>query len=425
MVEKLLTRFAAEEVAELAATFRVVIIGGARQVGKSTLAVSQLGRRAQQVYSLDDAALLAAATDDPRGFVDALPHGAVVDEFQRAGTGFLLAVKRRVDRDRSKGQLLLTGSANYLAARGVTETLAGRSGRLHLWPLSIGERLGRRENFIDRAFTDQIGSPIGSTPNLSPSSQVLGWLTEGGFPEIVSGGLTSIRRARWFDAYVADVVNREALRPLADVRYEHELRRVLTALAARVTTPLVVSDLARDLDLDRATVTNYVALLEALYLVHLLPPFAPSATTAAKRRPVIHLTDSGLTAHLCGVTADDLGAASAHALRGPLVESFAVGEILKENSWRADPVEVLHYRDAAQREVDAVLRERRTGRLVGIEVKATSTPLAAHAKHLRYLRDKVGDRFAAGLVLHLGDQLLDLGDGIRAVPISTLWDSTA
>lgn len=416
MSKNLLTRLAADEVAELAATFRVVILGGARQVGKSTLAATQLGLDAQYVYSLDDPALREAASTDARGFVEALPHGAVVDEFQRAGEGFLLAVKRRVDRDQTKGQLLLTGSANYLAARGVTETLAGRAGRLRLWPLSIGERLGRRESFIDRAFAGRVDVVVAT-----PREQVLSWLIEGGFPEVVSGALPPGRRSRWFGAYVDDVVNREAVRPLADVRYEHELRRVLAALAARVATPLVVSDLARDLDLDRATVTNYVALLEALYLVHLLPPFAPSATTAAKRRPVIHLADTGLCAHLCGVASADIDSVGGHPLRGPLVESFVVGEILKQNSWRAEPVDVLHYRDAAQREVDVVLRERRTGRLVAIEVKATSTPVAAHAKHLRYFRSKVGNHFATGLVLHLGDQSLDLGDGIRAEPISTLW----
>lgn len=93
--------------------------------------------------------------DDPVGFVEALPRPAVIDEFQRAGRGFLLAVKQMVDRDRARGQLLLTGSTNYLADRSLTETLAGRAGRLTLRPPSMGERSGVLETFLDRLFEPQ------------------------------------------------------------------------------------------------------------------------------------------------------------------------------------------------------------------------------------------------------------------------------
>ena len=357
--------------------------------------------------------------NDPIGFATAVPHGSLIDEFQRAGQPLLLAVKQIVDANPDKGQFILTGSANYLAARGVTETLAGRAGRLQLSPLSIGERLGTPENFLDQLF-DHDRDWHAPTSAASDRAEVAAWILEGGFPEIVRDGLTPRQRSRWFDAYTDDVINREALRPVAEVRYEHELRRLLRALAARIGTELVIADLARDLGLDRATITNYVSSLEAVYLLHLLPAFA---TTAAKHRPKIHLVDSGLAAHLNGVDERDLSALSTNRLLGPMVEQFVATEVLKQASWSQSGVHVYHYRDREGHEVDIVIEDRRTGRIAAIEVKASNSPDSRSAKHLAYLRDRLGDRFTVGVLLHLGSQSLPIGDRLWARPISSLWSA--
>ena len=144
-----------------------------------------------------------------------------MDEFQRAGRGFLLAVKQAADRDRARGQLLLTGSTNYLADRGLSETLAGRAGRLLLWPLSMGERLGVRETFFDHLF-EPVAWP-GQVAVL-PRDELVRTVLEGGYPEVVTEGLVGRQRRDWFESYVHDVVSREALRPIAEVRLEAELR---------------------------------------------------------------------------------------------------------------------------------------------------------------------------------------------------------
>ncbi len=145
----LVGRHATARLRELLASFRIVVLGGARQTGKTTLISELLELPPGARFSLDDEDALRAATEDPRGFVDALPTPAAINEFQRAGRGLLLAAKRRADHDRSRGQLLLTGSANYLADRSISETLAGRAGRLVLSPLSAGERRGIRKTFVD------------------------------------------------------------------------------------------------------------------------------------------------------------------------------------------------------------------------------------------------------------------------------------
>lgn len=414
----LVQRNAVPEIKELLSSFRIVLLGGARQTGKTTLVREMLGTSAQSWFTFDDEAALTRAEEDPIGFVDALPRPAVVDEFQRAGRGFLLAVKQAADRDRTRGQLLLTGSTNYLADRRLSETLAGRAGRLQLWPLSMGERLGVRETFVDRLFEPSAWP--GAFDSL-PRAELVEILLEGGFPEVVTEGLAGRRRRNWFDAYLHDVVSREALRPLAEVRLESELRKLLRLLAARTAHELILSGVAGDADIGRETASNYVALLEALHLVTLLPAWSTSLTTRAKRRPKVVLVDTGLAANLCGLgetafepTADGVSA-------GALFDTFVTTEVHKQATWSDRSVDLSYFRDRDGAEIDLIVEDRHSGELAALEIKLTSTPLARHARHLQALRDKAADRFKVGLVLHAGSQALPLGDRLWAVPVSALW----
>lgn len=406
-------------VREMLGSFRLVVLGGARQTGKSTLVDDLLGLPTGARFTLDDPAVRRRATDDPTGFLESLPRPSAIDEFQRAGEDLLLAVKRAADRDRRRGQLLLTGSASYLAGRGVTETLAGRAGRTVLWPLSAGERRGVRETFVDHLFEPGAWPSPPSDP--VSRTELVAWMVEGGYPEVVTGHQTTRQRTRWFDAYVADVVSREALRPIADVRRELEMRRVLRLLAARTGQELVVTSLAKDAELDRATVTSYVALLEALYLIVAIPAFATNATTRAKRRPKVVLTDPGLAAHLAAAGPAVFAPAAGGTLAGALFETTVITEIAKQATWSDRTVDLSHFRDRNGAEVDLVVEDRRTGRLAGIEVKLSSTPTAHDARHLALLRDALPGRFVVGLVVHTGQHTLPLGDRLWAVPVTALW----
>jgi predicted AAA+ superfamily ATPase len=414
-----LPRNAADRVQELLEAFRLVVLGGARQTGKTTLVSELLDLAPASQYTFDDEATLARATDDPVGFLEVAPRPATIDEFQRAGRGFLLAVKQTVDRHRQRGQLLLTGSTSYVADRSVSETLAGRAGRIMLWPLSAGEQRGLRETFVDRCF-DEAAWPPASSPALG-RAELVEWILEGGYPEIVIERLEGRRRRDWFDAYVTDVVSREALRPLAEVRMERELRGVLRLLAARAAGELVVADLAADAGLSRETTSNYVALLEALHLVVMIPGWATSATTRAKRRPKVLLVDTGLAANLVGAGTGDFGPNADGRVAGALFESLVTAEIYKQATWSRTMVDLSHFRDRNGPEVDLVLEERRSSKIAGIEVKLTSTPTARHARHLALLRDRLGKRFIVGLVIHAGPQRLPLGDRLWALPVSALW----
>lgn len=413
-------RNAASRVTELLASFRVVLLGGARQTGKTTLVRDLLDLPGHAWFSFDDEALLARASDDPIGFVDALPRPAAVDEFQRAGRGFLLAVKQAADRDRARGQLLLTGSTNYLADRGLSETLAGRAGRLLLWPLSMGERLGLRETFLDRLF--EPASWPGRVEAL-PRGELVRTLLEGGYPEIVTEGLAGRQRRDWFEAYVHDVVSREALRPIAEIRLEAELRKLLRLLAARTGQELVVAGVAGDAEIGRETATNYVTLLEALHLVTLLPAWSTNLTNRAKRRPKVIVVDTGLAADLCGLGEQAFAPAADGTAAGALFETFVITEVMKQATWSERSVDLSYFRDRDGAEVDLIVEDRRSGELAGLEIKLTATPTARHARHLMALRDRLGDRFTIGLVIHAGSQILPLGERLWAVPVSALWRS--
>ena len=417
----LLARHATDRIRDLLSAFRLVVVGGARQTGKTTLVRDLLGLSESATFSFDDPAVLARAAEDPVGFVSALPVPAAVDEYQRAGSAFLYAVKERADRNRRRGQLLLTGSTSYLADSAVAETLAGRVGRLSLWPLSAGERRGMEETFVERLMEPDRWP--GDVPPAIDRAELVDWLLEGGYPEVVTEHLSGRRRRDWFEAYVRDVVSREALRPLAEVRLERELRGMVRLMAARSSQELQISGLAADAGLSRETTGNYVTLLEALHLVVLVPGWATSATTRAKRRPKIFVVDTGLAADVTGTGEEAFGLRSDGRMAGALFENLVMTEIQKQASWSERPVAISHFRDRNGAEIDIVVEERRSGQVAGVEVKFTATPTDRHAGHLARMRDRLGKRFTVGIVLHAGQQVLPLGDRLWALPVSALWRS--
>ncbi len=168
-----------------------------------------------------------------------------------------------------------------------------------LWPLSQGEQRGVEEVFIDRLAQPERWPPP-ALWRAPVRDEVLGALIRGGYPEVVTEAMTQRARTRWFEAYADETVDREAVRPLVERSPGPELRRFLRLLAARSGRELVLTELARDAGLSRTTTGRYLALLEALHLVHLQPAWATNATTRAKRAPKVHLVDSGLPPHCSG-----------------------------------------------------------------------------------------------------------------------------
>ncbi|MGH3943047.1 MAG: ATP-binding protein [Pseudonocardiaceae bacterium] len=385
-----------------------VFVAGPRQVGKSTLV--QLVRQDGYV-TLDRATVRAGAGADPDGFVSGLPVPVALDEVQRV-PDLLLALKAEIDEDRQPGRFLLTGSANVLMLPKVADALPGRMEIVELWPLSQGEIGSRPESFVDAIF--EMALPPVEVARVS-RSELFDRVLCGGFPESLQRPVD--RRADWFESYLTAVVERE-VRDLSNVGSIAELTMMIRLISARAGSLFNLADVARSAQLPHSTARNYLGLLRAVFLVVDVPAWTTSLTTRIVRAPKLFLVDSGLTAHLQGVTRERL-AADPH-LAGGLLEAFVAMELRKQISWSRVRPGLAHFRTKSGDEVDFVL-EARDGTLVGIEVKSSATVRSGDFAGLRVLEQIAGPRFRRGIVLYTGTDLVSFGPTLIAAPVSLLW----
>jgi uncharacterized protein len=409
----LFARRAERMAVEALADTRVVVVNGARQVGKSTLADLIVARSpgSRELY-LDDQAVRAAAEADPSAFVrhDGL---LMIDEIQRVPE-LLLAIKREVDRDTRPGRFLLTGSARLLGLRNLPDALPGRTETIELWPLSQGEIDSAADGFVDAVFRSdgRVRMPSCSLTKRDYVARAL----RGGYPEAVRRD-PGRRRARFFDSYVTDLVTRD-VQQISDIERPAEMRRLLSVVAARMGTLAVAQSIANDIALPRRTLSRYLDLLELIFVIKRIPAWSSNLTTRATSTPKLILTDSGLGGRLIGMSEER--AKDPTAPVGPLLENFAIGEVARQLTWAEEPVQLFHYRDRDQVEVDMVL-EHAAGSVVGLEVKAGETVRAEDFRGLRHLANRLGDRFRAGIVLYAGEQQLSFGNLLTALPMAALW----
>ncbi len=401
---------------EALGSFRVVMIQGARQTGKTTLA-RRIGSSGT-FLGLDDDGLLQAARDDPVGLLADMPRPVVIDEVQRAGDSLVRAIKMAVDRDPKPGGFLLTGSADFLTVPVISESLAGRVTIFELHPFSQGEVEGREEGLLGRLFREPDSLRSVSASAL-PASEYARRVCTGGYPEPLE--MDDHNRRRWFDAYVNTSVSRDVAE-ITGARRTREMPRLLRSLAARTANELVVSAVHNDIGLGSInTTSDYLAYLEMIRLVALLPAWSANLGARVKRRPKVYTSDTGLAASLLGKDPVALARPTDRA-RGQMFETFAVNELRRQAGWSDLGVDFFHYRDRNGREIDLVC-EAPDGRVAAVEVKASATVRPGHAAHIAWLRDRLGDRFTAGAVFYTGSLSLPLGDRISALPLSALWEA--
>lgn len=410
---ELIDRHAARGLHEATLDTRVVVILGARQVGKSTLieefsADEGVGRR---VLTLDDQVLRSAAQTDPAGFIAALNGPVAIDEIQRAPE-LMTEIKLRVDRDSSPGQFILTGSANLLEMRPVKETLAGRAEYIRLYPFSQGELSGHRESFIANLYRGQVPAISGAAVGRGAHSTIL---ARGGFPEIQHRSPS--RRTRFFESYIDGVLDKDAV-ALADITETSAARRLLSAIGATSASELNIDKLGAATGTPSSTVRRRIDLLEMLFLITRVPAWSNNLFARVIKRPKVHIADTGLLTHLIG--ADERRIEQDLNLGGMLYETFVAIELIKQAAIADERPTVHHFRDRDGREVDLVL-EFRDGSIVGIEVKASATVRSEDFNGLVYLREKLGARFKAGVLIHAGADTVPFGDRLAAVPLEGLW----
>lgn len=373
--------------------------------------VAELDHPAHYV-TLDDRVTRELAREDPTALL-ASHERLAIDEVQRA-PDLLLAIKQVVDLDPSPGRFLLTGSANVLTHPRIADALPGRVDYMTLWPLSQGEVAKRAPSFLEKAFSGEDvtveDAPVGR-------GEYAERVVAGGFPEALEA--STARRRRFFASYVDSLLGRE-VEELGSVRDPAASSRVLRLAAARSAALTNLSAIGGELGIDHKTVGNHLHALEQLFLLIQLPAWHANLGHRVVRSAKLHVADTGMLCALIGADAKKL--AEDGGLAGSVFETFAVTELMRQASASdlAPELSFHHYRDQPGNEVDLVI-ERANGDLVGIEVKATATPRPRDASGLKLLRDKLGDPFRSGFLLHLGPTQLPLGDRLSALPLAALW----
>lgn len=412
MPPRLLVRHAEGPLRRALADTPVVLIHGPRQCGKTTLARAVGTDRRYGYLTFDDAAVLAAATADPAGFVADLPPRIVLDEVQRA-PGIFAAIKATVDRRRISGQFLLTGSSNVLLIPRLADSLAGRLGLLRLHPLSQAELAGVRPGLIRALFKGRFRT----RPARRMGRALVPRVIAGGYPAALARrGAT--RRQLWYRNYIETIVQRD-VRELAKITGLDVLPRLLAAAAGQTARLLNIADLSTPFQVSRPTVRDYMTLLQRVFLVDEVPPWHENRLRRLIKTPKLHMADAGLACALLGLDADAVW--NDRPLFGQLLETFVLQELRRLVSGSDDDVRFHHFRDRDGYEVDIVL-ERGNGALVGVEVKAAATVTAQDFRGLRRLREAAGTRFACGVVFYDGEAAVPFGGGLFALPISDLWD---
>lgn len=398
---KILPRLAGTALSDRLRVMPVVVVTGARQAGKSTLA-EQLVPGRRRYATLDDLDVVDAARRDPEVLVGG-PDPVTLDEVQRE-PDLLRVVKRAVDRDRTPGRFLLTGSANLLLMRQVSESLAGRASYLTLWPMTRREQrgLGRGGRWEEILATPDADWRDLLATNAEGAEDWRALARRGGFPTPALA-LGAADRRIWFDGYVRTYLERD-LQDLSAIGALPDFRRLMRAACLRLGQLVNQTELGRDTALPQATVHRWLNLLEISYLVVRLPAYAVNRTKRLIKAPKMYWGDTGLAMHLAGVDEPS----------GPHLENLVLGDLLAWRDARIDRAELGCWRTANGEEVDLVIEA--DGRLVPIEVKTTARPRLGDAGHLRTFRAEYGKKARSGLLLHTGSTLDWLAPDVLAAP---------
>lgn len=380
----------------------VVVLTGARQTGKSTL-VQDLAPGKRRFLSLDELDVADAARRDPEALVGGRDP-VTIDEVQREPS-LLRSVKRSVDRDRRKGRFLLTGSANLLLMRQVSESLAGRASYLTLWPMTRREQLGlgrcgRWEDLLAAPEKEWIGILDGSSEK---SEDWRALARRGGFPTPALQLRRAEERRVWFDGYVRTYLERD-LQDLASISSLPDFRRLMRAASLRVGQLLNQTELGRDAALPQPTVHRWLNLLETSYLLVRLPAYAVNRTKRLIKSPKIYWGDVGTALHLSGRDEPE----------GPHLENVVLCDLLAWRDARLERAELGYWRTATGEEVDFVIEDRE--QLLPIEVKSNARPTLKDTIHLRSFCTEYGTRARSALLLHTGSRLEWIAPNVLAAP---------
>ena len=360
---------------ELAIKYPIVTLLGPRQSGKTTLVRAAFPKK--PYVNMEDAENRSLATLDPKGFLQAYPDGAILDEVQR--TPHLLSyIQVLVDEADKKGMFILTGSHQAALHSAVSQSLAGRTSLLRLLPLSLQEI--REAGIAD------------------PLEEII---LKGGYPKIYKENLpVSNAYSSYFQTYVERDV-----RQILQVKDITQFERFIKLTASRIGQLINYSSLASDVGVSAVTIKEWIAVLEATYILIRLEPYFENFGKRLIKSPKLYFADTGLACHLLGIdTADQL---KKDSLYGNLFENWVVVELMKARYNQAMDPRLYFYRDVSGREVDLILQHG--SRLIPIEIKSSQTFSPSHLEGLQYFHEQTPKKAEGGALVYAGKQSQKMG----------------
>lgn len=399
-----LTRTMEAKLNYLAEHFPVVIVCGARQVGKTTLLKQIQEKKGELQYvTLDYPRIRSLAKEDPELFLQQYQPPIIIDEIQYAPE-LLPYIKMRVDKSGLHGQYYLTGSQMFHMMKNVSESLAGRVGILSMYSLSRAEIEGR----VSMPFLPDKIEVMESDDTIS---DIFEKIYRGGMPRMVTD--KELLPEDYFGAYMQTYLERD-IRDLIAVKDENKFLKFLSCVAARTSQELNLADIAKDVEIDRKTADGWLSILVSSGLVYLLNPYAGNTIKRIVKRPKLYFMDTGLACYLS--LWNNPKALELSAMAGAMFETYVVSEIIKSYANHGIDVRsrLCYYRDNNGGEIDLLILEN--GRLYPIEIKKSADPGKAALKNfgvLEHLPEEIGE----GAVLCMTPMVIPLDAKNRLVPI--------
>lgn len=397
---------------ELLTSFPAISLVGPRAAGKTTTAV----RRAGTVLQLDRPDMRTAISADPDALLQGLTEPVVLDEWQET-PDVLGAVKRAVDADPRPGRYILTGSVRAELEASVWPG-TGRILQLPMYGMSVRERIGLASAppLVDRVAAEGVAAIKAPGDRLNVRDY-LDMMLAGSFPEPALRTPPALR-GRWFSGYVEQMITRD-VPAIAPRRDPELLRRYLSALAVNSAGIVAEESLREAAGISSKTAREYQALFQRMFVLDLVPAWFSNRVKRLVKAPKRYLADPALVAAVLGLGRDAI--LYGPDMLGRLMDTFVAAQVRAELPASDLNPRLYHLREEhGRREVDLII-EAASGTLIAIEVKASATVTHQDARHLAWLRDETGNRFAAGIVVYTGAHVFPLGDRLVAAPVSALW----
>ena len=386
--------------------YPVLLLSGPRQVGKTTMLKKLMEGTARNYVSLDDLQERELARTDPELFLQLHKPPILIDEVQYAPELFPY-IKIIVDKEQKKGDFWLTGSQVFSLMRGVQESLAGRVALLSLSSLSQAEAYGGEEEMFTLDTESLLSRKKGR--KLADAEEIFKRIFKGSMPAIVSGDITST--GIFYNSYLSTYIERD-VKSLSDAIDSLKFLRFITALAARCSQMLNISELARDAELNQKQVKDWLGILETLGIIFYLYPYSNNLLKRLVKTPKVYFYDTGLVAYLTKWSSPETLASG--AMSGAILENYVVSEIRKTYLNQGKEAFIYYYRDKDSKEIDLILEQ--DGELHPIEIKKSANP-AAEILRVFPVLDKSSLKRGNGAVICLKTDLSAFNKENYIVPV--------